>query len=268
MKKILSAVGIITLLLLIATRVQANSAQAYNDYLYQFDIYRQKYNDFQVAKNAYLKFNTLESQSKALSATKFMLTQRDSLLHAYLIYLFERVGEQGGMTALNKQLYQSLLTNELAFLETQSGLVSSINSIDDATTTSEELESHYTVLQATIREIISGITLAQLNVIAQNFDRQVTVAQNLFAISSPQLSADKKSTINNWVLQITNKRSLYQQKINEINTLVTDLQNSNNNTDVEQKFSDITAKIGEAKQYLADSIANLGEVENALQYVN
>lgn len=270
-KKFLS--GFIFLLLLVLPAIvvapaRASSQQAYQDYLYQFDVYRQKYNDFQIAKNSFDKFKTLESESQALSATKFMLSQRDLLLHAYLIYLFERVGEQGGITPVNKQLYQSLLTNELAFLEKQSSLVSSINSIDDATTASEELESHYQVLSATIREIIAGISLGQLNVIAQNFDRQVTVAQSLFSRHSTELSTEKKSMINTWILQITNKRSLYQQKIDETNAAVADLTNSNDANDLDQRFSDVIIKIGEAKQYMSDSIANLGEVVTSLQYVN
>lgn len=250
------------------TPARASSQQAYQDYLYQFDLYRQKYNDFQIAKNSYDKFKTLESESQALSSTKFMLSQRDLLLHAYLVYLFERVGEQGGITPVNKQLYQSLLSNELAFLEKQSGMVSSINSIADATTTSEELESHYQVLSATIREIIAGISLGQLNIIAQNFDRQVTAAQTIFGAHSAELNSEKKTKINTWVLQITNKRSLYQQKIDEINAAVANLADSNDSTDLDQRFSEITVKIGEAKQYLADSIANLGEVSMAMQYIN
>jgi hypothetical protein len=251
-----------------ASPVFATSLQAYQDYLYQFDLYRQKYSDFQVAKNAYEKFKTLESQSTALSATKFMLSQRDLLLHAYLVFLFERVVEQPGITPINKQLYQSLLTNELAFLEEQTNLVSSINSIDDAVTTSEQLESHYQILQGTIREIIAGISLGQLSVISQNFDRQVTVAQSIFTQNAGLLSTDKKSTINSWILQITNKRSLYQQKIDEINAAVANLANSNDASDLDQKFSEIIVKIGEAKQYLSDSIANLGEVATAMQYIN
>jgi len=248
--------------------VRATSQQAYQDYLYQFDLYRQKYSDFQVAKNAYDKFNTLESQSTALSATKYMLSQRDLLLHAYLVYLYERVGEQQGITTVNRQLYQSLLSSELAFLETQSGLVSSINSIDDATTTSEQLESHYQVLQATIREIIAVISLGQMAVIAQNFNSQVTAAQNIFSMNSGTISADKKSMINNWIQQISNKQSLYQSKISEINASATDLTSSTDATDLDSKFTVVLTKIGEAKQYLTDSIANLGEVASALQYVN
>lgn len=265
MKKFAALAG---LFLLLAAPVFASSQQAYNDYLYQFDLYRQKYNDFLIAKNAYEKYKTLDSQTQALSATKFMLSQRDLLLHSYLVYLYERVGEQGGITAINKQLYQSLLTNELSFLENQSNLVSSINTIDDATNTSEELESHYNVLSATIRQIIIGISLGQLNVITQNFDLQLTVAQNLFAKYSGQLSADKKSTINNWVQTITNKRTLYQQKIDDVTASAATLADTVDAQSIDTKFGEITTQIGNAKQYLADAIANLGEVVNAMQYQN
>lgn len=197
-----------------------------------------------------------------------MLSQRNLLLHAYLIYLYERVGEQGGIAPVNKALYQTLLSNELAFLEEQGSLVSSINTLDDATTASENLESHYRVLEATIHQIIAGISLGQLGVISQNFDRQVTVAQVIFSQNAGLLSAEKKSTINSWVLAITNKRSLYQQKIDEITAAVTNLANTNDSSNLDQKFAEITTKIGEAKQYLSDSIANLGEVVRAMQYVN
>ena len=251
-----------------ATPVFASSQQAYQDYLYQFDVYRQKYNDFQVAKNAYDKFKTLDSESTALSSTKLMLSQRDLLLHTYLVYLVERMGEQGGITPVNKQLYQSLLNDELAFLEKQSSLVESINSIDDAVTTSQQLEGHYRVLSQSIRQIIAGISLGQLSVIAQNFDIQMAAAQAFFAQNSASMSTEKTSTINNWVLAITNKRSLYQQKVTEISTAIANLSNSNDSTDLDQKFQNITSKIGQAKQYLADCIANLGELANALAYVN
>ncbi len=197
-----------------------------------------------------------------------MLSQRDLLLRAYLIYLLERVGEAAGMTPTAKQLYRSLLTDELAFLETQSGLVSSINSIDDAVTTSEQLENRYPVVQATVRQIIAGLSLAQLTVIAQNFDRQVTAAQAIFSQNAAVLSADKRATIISWTQQIINKQSLYQQKINEVNAAVADLANSSDATDLDQKFTGVTTKIGEAKQYLSDAIANLGEVANALQYAD
>lgn len=259
---------LLILLFLPVLHAHASSQQAYQDYLYQFDLYRQKYSDFSVAKNAYDKFKTLESESKALSATKTMLSQRDLLLHAYLVYLFERVGEQGGITTVNKQLYQSLLTNELAFLETQSGLVSSINSIDDATTTSEQLESHYDILSATIDEIIAGISLGQLNVIYQNFNLQVTNAQNIYIQNSALLGPDKLTTIKNWVQQITSKQTLYQQKIDETTTQITGFSATNNSTDLGTQFGDVTTKIGQAKQYLSDSIANLGEVVTAMQYKN
>lgn len=252
----------------LALTVQAASAQSYQDYLFQFDLYRQKYNDFQVAKNTYEKFNTLESQSQALSSTKTMLAQRNTLIHAYLLYLYERVGENGGITQSDKQLYLSLLGNELAFLETQNTLVPSINSIEDAVTSSQQLESRYPVLQTTIRKITASISLGQLNIIAQNFDKQVQVAQSLVNQNAPLLTAEKRTVINNWLIQIGSKRSLYQQKIDLTATAITALASTTGARDIDRQYADIVKNIDGAKQYLADAIANLNELSVSLQYIN
>jgi len=254
--------------LVLALSVYAASPQAYQDYLYQFDLYRQKYNDFQIAKNTYDKFNTLESQSQALSATKTMLSQRNMLLHTYLLYLYERVGEHQGITPSNKQLYLSLLGNELAFLETQNNLVPSINTLSDTVSSSEQLESHYPVLQITIRKIIAGISLGQLNIIAQNFDKQVQSAQSLVNQNASLLTAEKRTVINNWLIQIGSKRSLYQQKIDQTASAITALTSSTGVRDIDKQYADIVEDIDGAKQYLADAIANLNELSVSLQYIN
>jgi hypothetical protein len=267
-KYFLSVFALLFLALLPVAKVHASSLQAYQDYLYQYDIYRQKYTEFQVAKNSYDKFKTLESQTQALSATKFMLSQRDLLLRTYMLYLFERTADQNGLTPENKQLYQSLLSTELAFLETQSNLVSSINSIDDALKISQQLESHYKILLATIREITIGISLGQLNAITDNFDHQVIVAQTLVTQNSSFFNSDKKSTINSWFTQIQNKRTLFSQKIDDITQLTAKLATISDSSNLDQKSTDIFRQIGEAKQYMADSIANLGEISVAMQYAD
>jgi len=270
-KKFLSVFAFLLLLLLpalLTPRVRATSQQAYSDYLYQFDQYRQKYNDFVVAKNTYQKFNTLDAQSTALSTAKTMLSQRDLLLHAYLSFLYERVGEQAGITPTNRQLYQSLLTTELAFLENQSSLVSSINTTDDATTISQQLEDHYQVLSATMDQIIAGLSFGQLNVIAQNFQLQLTNAQQLVQFNSATITQAKQTTINNWITQITSKQNLYQQKIASINAASAAMANSIDPNDLSSKFLNVQSQLNDAKGYLSDSIANLGEIVNALQYQN
>lgn len=265
MRKILTALIVLIIVATPFASVLAASPQAYQDYLFQFNIYRQRYSEFQVAKNSYEKFKTLESQTQALSATKTMLSQRDQLLHAYLVYLSERVTEEEGLTTVNKQLYQSLIRSELTFLEGHSQLIPSINSIEDATHVSEELESHYQVLQISIRQIIAGLALGRLAVISRNFDKNVSAGQTLVNAQANLLTPDKVQTINRWFLQITQKKNLYQQKVDEVNSDVAGLTGYSVN-DVDQKFNEILIKIGEARQYLRDDIAYLGEIVKAIKY--
>src|SRR3972149_4862635 len=87
----------IVFLILLVPHVFASSQQAYQDYLFQFDIYRQKYSEFTVSKNEYLKSKTLTSQTTALEKTIAMLSFRDLLLRAYLLLLNEKLNEDRGL---------------------------------------------------------------------------------------------------------------------------------------------------------------------------
>ncbi len=256
---------VLLVLLSLAGFIYASSTQAYQDYLYQFDVYRQKYSDFQVAKNSYDKFKTLESQTTALEKTKIMLAQRDQVLRAYLLLLNEELGENQGLNPTTKQTYQTLLNNEVKFLDSHSQLIPAVGSINDAQTVSTQLESHYIILQTSMRQIIIGLSLGNLAILSAKYD---TLLQNAKAIILTQGSIfpqDKLNTINRWVLQITDKRSLYQQKINQISSANTQLQ-INDLQELTRRFDSMTSQVGEAKQYLLEGTSYLGELANALRY--
>src|SRR3990167_2153444 len=141
-------------LFLLSSHISASSQQAHTDYLYQYDVYRQSYNDFKVAKNEYEKFKSLVSQTDALEQTKKMLAQRDVLLRSYLLLLNEKLNENKGLDGSDKTLYQTLIQNEVKFLESHANLIPAIGSIDDTVDVSKQLESHYNILQTSIRQTI------------------------------------------------------------------------------------------------------------------
>ncbi|MEK7119839.1 MAG: hypothetical protein AAB889_04945 [Patescibacteria group bacterium] len=256
---------LLTLPALLALPVKATSQQAYQDYLYQFDLYRQTNTDFQVAKNEYLKFKSLTSQTTTLEKTKTMLSQRDELLRAYLFLLNEKLNEDRGLTATGKQLYQALIANEVTFLNAHKDRMTSIGSIEDTVNSSKELESHYTILYASMRQTIIGIILGNLSVHAQRFDTIGTTAQALVNTNRGAFTPQKQATIDRWLLQIANKRSLYQQKIEAINTTNNQLK-SNYQEEIDRSFQAMQKDAGEAKQYLAEATGNLTELMNALRY--
>jgi hypothetical protein len=255
------------LFVLFAPVVFASSATAYKDYLYQFDVYRTKYADFKVAKNEYLKFKTLTSQTTALGNTKAMMAQRDELLRAYLLLLNEKLNENAGISETERNTYQTYIRNEVAFLEGHSKLVESIGSLEDATQTSRDLESHYAILSSSMRQTISGISLGDLSVLAKSFDIALADAKALVTTNRGIFPPEKQATLDRWLLQIANVRSLYQQKVDIMRGYEQELRGTNIE-EQNQRFAAIKRGVGEARQYLLDGSGYLGELTTALRYQN
>lgn len=243
----------------------ASSERGYQDYLYQFDLYRQTYSDFTIAKNEYEKFGSLASQTTALTKTSDMLAQRDQLLRAYLLLLNEKLNDDRGLGEVQKATYRMLITNEIGFLNQHSSLVQSIVSLEDAQNVSRELESHYAVLQGSIRQTIVGVSLGQLALLARQFDQNLADVKALVASSRRLFLPQKLATVDRWLLQIQNVRSLYQQKIDTISTKNTLLKGSSIDA-LDDQFRDLKRDLGQAKQYLIEGNGFMGELLEAIRY--
>lgn len=249
----------------VAGSVLATSQQAYQDYLYQFGVYRQRYTDFKVAKNEYEKFHSLASQTTALEKTKILLAQRDQLLRSYLLVLNEKLNEDRGLSPTEKQLYQTLIRNEITFLEKHAALIPSIGSIEDAQEVSDELTSHSKVLQTSIRQILVGVSLGQLATLHQQYDVVLGHAQTLVATYGTVFPNQKQADLNRWLLYITNKRQLYQQKIDAISQASSQL-SPNDANDLDRRFTEFIQGAAEARQYLAEGASYMNELVTALKY--
>lgn len=252
-------------LILPPTQLRASSSQAYKDYLYQFDVYRTMYSDFKVAQNEYFKFKTLTSQTTALAKTKTMVSQRDQLLRAYLLLLNEKLYENPGVSDTERNTYLSLTHNEINFLDQHTTLVERIGSLEDAMETSRDLETHYAVLQASMRQTVAGLSLGELAQRAKLFDLALADAKALVETNRGIFSPEKQSTLDRWLLQITNTRSLYTQKVNSIIASAESLRGGDIN-DQNTFFIQIQKSVGEARQYLVDGTSFLGELATSLRY--
>ncbi len=255
-------------LLVLPVRIAfASSAQAYQDYLYQFDQYRQKYAAFATAKSEYLKFKSLSSQTTALSATTAMLSQRYQLLRAYLLLIGEKLSEDTGLTQTQISAYRSLLNTQIELMKVGDQHVQSIGSLDEAETRSTEFEKQYQPLSSTIRRTIIGVTMGQLISSAKRFDAALSQARTMVERSRSTFTPQKQATMDRWLLQIANVRSLYQQKIDEIsakNDKLTELSLDG----MDDAFRTMKRELGDAKRYLADGTGYLGELIETLTYQN
>lgn len=265
MKAILSLLIVLVILLTPITLISATSQKAYQDYLFQYDQYRLKLNNFKVARTEYLKFQTLLAETTALDTVKAMMIQRNSLLRSYLLLLTEKLNENQGITGTDKQLYQTLIQNENTFLVNHTQLVSSIGSISDATDVSKQLESHYLVLYAGIRQTLTSLSLGELMKINSEYKKNFDALQKLVEINKSSVTPEKQSTIDRWLLQINNKQNLYQQKVEQIMTGNSQLTGTTQQ-EIDELFATTQKNLGEAKQYLSEGTAFMQELVTLIRY--
>lgn len=258
---------LLVLLVLLVPSVHAASSQAYQDYLYQFDVYRTKYTEFRTAKNEYEKFHSLTSQTTALSNTTAMLAQRNNLLRSYLLLLDERISENPGLNDYEKAEYHRTINTELKFFDGNNSRIAGIGTLEDAQAVSRELETHHKVLQTVIRQTITGISLGSLASLAQQFDAGFSEANNIASSSRTIFSPQKQATIDRWLQQIQQVRNLYQQNVEEIGVMNTKL--SERSIDgLDDGFRSIKNEIVQAKTYIQEGNRFLGELIEALRYQN
>lgn len=246
-------------------RVFAASNSAYQDYVFQFDQYRQLFNNFRIALGQYSQFNSLESQQAALDKAKLAIGQRDVVSRTYLLFLNEKLTENPGLISSEIQLYRTMITNEIGFLDQHSTMISSVSSIDDAQKTSEEFTKHYGLMISGMRQTIIGLQMGYLNFFAQKFEAAGAEAQTFINATRPQSTAVKQAALDRWLLEISNKRSLYQQKANAIR--IASFKLTGQDQEQVRQFSLIQKDLNQARQYLIEGASFLSELHNALKYL-
>lgn len=247
-----------------ATSVNAASPQAYQDYLFQFDIYRQVFGDYRVALGEFKKYNSLASEQDALNKAKLLIAQRNQVARAYFLFLNEKLTESPSMPPAELNLYQKIITNEIAFLDQETTLAPSLSSLADVNKVSEEFIKHYPLMQSAFRQAIIATQLGYLRYFSKQFDIVAAKAQALVNANRSTMTDTKRATLDRWILALSNKRSLHQQKVDGIRTAAFKL--TGDVADQDRKFTVILRDLKDAQQYLLEAASFFTEVENALKY--
>ena len=161
-------------------------------------------------------------------------------------------------------IYRTILTNQVGFLDQGIQLAPSIASLDDAARVSEQFVNNYEAMQSAYRQTIAAVELGYLNYFAKRFDDVAVKAQALINESRSDATPQKQAVLDRWLLTLSNKHILYQQKANSIRSMIPKI-----NGDVMQQdrmFTQLQGQFGAARQDLIESASYLKELENALKY--
>ena len=118
-----------------------------------------------------------------------------------------------------------------------------------------------------MRQAVTGISLGSLTSLIRQFDAGFSEAKTIVAGTRAMFTPPKLATIDRWLQQIQNVRNLYQQKIEDIGVMNAKL--SERSVDgLDDGLRTIKKEIAQAKIYLRDGNAYIGELIEALRYQN
>ncbi len=255
---------ILFLLALPQAGANASSDQAYRDYQFQYDLYRQRVNDYRIAYTQYQQYRSLASQQDAIEKVRLLLAQRAHAAKTYFLFLNEKLSENPGLLATDVSFQRTTISNQIRYMDEFAVLAPSVASLEDATRISEPFVNNYEKMQSSYRQIIVTLELGYLNYFAKRFDEIAVHAQSLVAASRAESLPQKQAVLDRWILSLTNKHTLYEQKASAIRLgipkITGDLQEQ------DRVFLELQTTIGAARQDIVEAASYLKEIETALMY--
>lgn len=230
--------------------------QSYQDYLFNYDQYRQTNANYVISRQAYLSYQTLTAKSEAQTKTLHMLKSRDETLKTYLTTLKDKITQQEGLSPTEKESELAQLENEAAWYQDHQERLPSAGTLEDLVDSSQEARQHYRHTESLIYQTLVTILSGKENFWrSQLIDQIKAIKSNLARIKD---NGDKETNkAERWLLEAENRITRSQEKQQKANANLADLNNSSNRNEV---YNQSQFALEESRQYLKEADSYLKEV--------
>ena len=236
---------------------QFDFLRAYQDYTYNYSIYRRAHNDYVLAKGQYLSYKTLKSKTNAYDKTLAMLQARDEAIKTYLTALRLKLVETEGVPSLERDALFGRIDTEVAWYEDHRGRLASAGSLEDLVVNSEEVKDKYTSTEILYYQTLASILAGKENdfrerlmaVISDIKDKVAEIRQN----------QDKNTRkIERWVLEAELRLTRSQEKTFDAQSVISELKERDR--DKFKIYNESRELITESHQYLKEASSFLKEI--------
>lgn len=236
--------------------------QAYKDYVYNYNLYRDSHLKYISSRGEYLSYKTLNAETKALEATREMLQKRAEALRTYLIALRLKLVETTGITNYQQNLIFVKLDSELGWLTAHKDSLSSPGSLADLVKVSGELEQKYPSLEVLIYQALGTILAGKENSLRERISQQTKkTEEKLVQIKKEGENVDK---LERWLLETRRKITISEEKQGSAEAMIKKIKE--NDSDKRRLFNEAQFAFEEANQYLKEAVSFLNEINQEIKY--
>jgi hypothetical protein len=230
--------------------------RAFNDYIYNYNLYRSTHLEYVTKKSGYQTYGTLTSQTEALEATRKMLLQRDKAFETYLTAIRMKLKEETGVESYKQNLYFLKLDDEVAWLKNHQSLLSSPSTIEDLIKESSRLETRFPDVQIINYQALGVILEGKEIGLREEIKQLIYLTEK--KIVEIRDSGEETQVLERWLLEAKQKVVLSEQKQAEATTLLSGIKPRD--TDKLTKYDQARRLFEESNQYLKEAISFLKEI--------
>lgn len=232
-------------------RAQAfDYAKAYQDYLYNYNIYVGAHSAYDLARSQYMASGTIASKQKAQDATSAMLMDRDQALITYLTALRMKLKETPGVVDSNRESLFSLIDNEISIYNTHKTKISSAGSLDDLVADSTEAATQFGQTELLSYQVLLSISIGETTEFRTREKDIISALRT--KIAEIKVNGDKKvDSVDRALTDAEDKLSRSQEKEQEAQTTLSKLKVTNK--DKLSTFNNAETSMGEALSYIKEA---------------
>ena len=218
------------LLLLLPFTVNAQDFdfnRAFQDYLYNYNLYRSSHLEYVSAKSEYLTYKTLTAQTKALEATKKMLLARAETLKTYLTALRLKLKETTGILNYQQNMYYLKLDNEVTWIGTHKNSLPSAGTLEDLVKISQEAEKRYPTMEILAYQTLGTVMTGKEITLRDKINEQISKTEG--KINQIKETGEDTTTLERWLIQAKEKIKRSEEKEKEAQNLLSGIKTTDKN---------------------------------------
>lgn len=238
--------------------------RAYQDYTYNFDIYRRANSEYESYRLQYIQYKTLTAQENAREATVKMLQARDEVSKTYLTALRTKLSETGGILDDKRSSLNSQIDTSVLWFTDHKDKIPSAGSLEDLVKDSDEAAAYYEAKEYMLYDTLVAISIGKIAFIREKQD--TTLEEIKTKVSEIRASGDKDTAVlERWILDTENRLTRSRDKELEALELMPKLKG---NKDIvnPKVYEDILFKLSESHQYLKDANSYMKEIVNEIKF--
>lgn len=236
--------------------------KAFQDYLYNYNLYRESHSEYIIAKESYLKYQTLTSKNTALEKTRLMLKNQDEVIKTYLTALRLKLAEVSGITNYGQNVLYLRVDEEIPWFKKHQESLNSAGTLEDLVSLSEDGKGQYQKTEILAYQTLGTILTSKQGVLYEEISQRIKELKE--KIGEIRAKGDKNTSLaERWLLEAENRLTRSQEKQFSAQQLLTQMKTNNFNKN--KSYNEAQFTIEESHQYLKEANSYLKEVIRELK---